>query len=61
MALPKTYTQAKNENWVTKRVNQYNDKVRVDLTPRFYNGGKAIISFWLTRTGAKRLGIKLDY
>lgn len=59
MSQPRTYTQAKNENWVTKKVNDSGNMIRVDLTPRFYNGGKAIISFWLTRTGAKRLGVNV--
>jgi hypothetical protein len=59
---PRNYTQAKNEGWVTKRVNDGNHgKVRVDLVPRFYNGGKAIVSFWITYTGAKRLGLQIDY
>ena len=60
MATPKTYTQAKKEGWITKKVLQGNyGKVRVDLTPRFYNGGRSIISFWITYVGAKRLGINI--
>jgi hypothetical protein len=59
METPRNYTEAKRMGWTTKRVSDYNGgKIRVDLSPRFYNGGKAIISFWLTYTGCKRLGIK---
>jgi len=54
---PKTFTAAKKENWIVKNVNQLQTKVRVDMQPRFYKGGKAIVSFWLTYTGAKRLNI----
>ncbi len=61
MTTPKTYTQAKNEGWITTKVNNGDyGKIRVDLKPRFYNGGKAIISFWLTYKGAKRLGININ-
>ena len=57
----RNYTQAKLQDWKTVKVLEGNyGKVRVDLSPRFYNGGKSIISFWLTYTGAKRLGINVN-
>lgn len=59
MTLPRTFTQARREGWIIKGFYQGRDKVRVDLTPRFYNGGKSIIGFWMTYSGIKRLGIKL--
>jgi len=51
---PRTYTQAKNEDWKIKKVNEYNHKVRIDMTPRF---GAGLVSFWLTYKGAKRLNV----
>lgn len=59
MKAPRSYTEAKKQGWITKKVLPGNKMVRIDLTPRFYNGGKAIISFWLTYTGAKRLKINI--
>jgi len=51
---PRTFTQAKNENWIVKNVNEYDKQVRVDMKPRF---GIGLVSFWLTNAGAKRLGV----
>lgn len=61
MKTPRNYTEAKRMGWVTSKVNDHGNgsQIRVDLRPRFYNGGKSIISFWITYRGAKRLGIKI--
>ena len=56
---PRTITQARNEGYYVSNVLYGNfGKNRVDMKPRFFSQGKyAIVSFWITYRGCKRLGI----
>ena len=59
--IPRNFTQAKKEGYVISNILEGRfGKNRIDMKPRFYRSGmKSIISFWLTYSGCKRLGITL--
>lgn len=53
---PRTYTQAKQLGYFIDSIYYGSEKIRVTLKQRY---GKGIASFWLTYSGAKRLGINV--
>jgi hypothetical protein len=59
MKTPRTITEARKMGYVVKKVLEGYDKYRVDMVPRFYREDmKAIVSFYITYKGAKRLRIQ---
>lgn len=59
---PRNYTQARNMGYIITRVNPGRNQVRVDLKQRFFDPrNPSVVSFYITYTGAKRLGLSIDY
>ena len=56
MAKPKSIVDAKRQGYIVDRIVEYNNSVDIILKPRFYNSNlKAVINFWVTFKGFRRL------